>query len=152
MYKRYYFTSYLSPGIFFRALIPVLAISLLSAGLPGCARIENPPPDQAAAAGSLHTGRIIIRFRDPQPDLTRKTVLHSLSQDAGLFLVYVRPMSGGAHVLQAEDQSDRPVSPEALTQAVRRLAARPDVEYVELDQRMRHFLPKPEPDKRGDTP
>ncbi len=130
----------------------MLAISLLSAGLPGCARSENPPPDQAATAGGLHTGRIIIRFRDPQPDLTREMLLHSLSQDAGLFLVYIRPMSGGAHVLQARDRSDRPVSPEALTAAVRRLAVRPDVEYVELDQRMRHFLPKSEPDKSGDTP
>lgn len=49
------------------------------------------------------TDRIIVKFRDPPLDPARGDYLVALSGNLGVALVYVRPTSGGAHVLCVPD-------------------------------------------------
>jgi len=88
-----------------------------SAG-PSGARAET--LDRAVAV------QLIILFRagtmpaDP-------SYLAALSEDVGTPLAYVRPLSGGAHLLRAL------VPPESVNDVVRRLQNRPDVLDVQPD-------------------
>lgn len=77
--------------------------------------------------------RVIVKFNDPTLDPARQDYLKELARDTGVTLVYIRPMSGGAHVLQVEDAMDAG----HFQRIVDRLAKKPGVEYVEADRRMR---------------
>jgi hypothetical protein len=80
------------------------------------------------------TAQIIIKFRNDALDPSRPDFIEELSRDASAKLVYIRPMSGGAHVFRAEDIAEF----EQLNEVIQRLSKRPDILYVEHDAIMRH--------------
>lgn len=107
--------------------------------LSGCASIGMP-----AAAESVQyvdsprikqMTQVIIKLRDPALDPSRQDYLRELAHDTGVKLVYVRPMSGGAHVLRIEGAVDA----EQFQRVVNGLATRPEVEYAEPDRLLRHM-------------
>ena len=109
--------------------------------LSGCASIGLP-----AAAESVQYAdpprikqmtQVIIKFRDPALDPSRQDYLRKLAHDTGVKLAYVRPMSGGAHVLRIEGAVDA----EQYQRVVSGLATRPEVEYAEPD-RLLHHMPQ----------
>ena len=81
--------------------------------------------------------QLIIKFRDPALDPSRQAYLQELARDTGVVLVYVRPMSGGAHILRVEGV----VEANRLQSIVKRLAERAEVEYAEPDRWM-HTMPQ----------
>jgi hypothetical protein len=80
------------------------------------------------------TAQIIIKFRNESFDPSQAAFIQELSRNAKATLVYLRPMSGGAHVFRAENI----VLPDELTEIILRLSKRPDVLYVEQDSIMQH--------------
>ena len=80
--------------------------------------------------------QLIIKFRDSGNGPFRDDLVQELSRDAGAALIYVRPMSGGAHVFRLQKSSDA----DRLQEVIRRLGKRADVEYVEEDRIMRHQM------------
>ena len=111
------------------------ATGVLSACIqhPANAGKDATPPVPSARLGQ--PAQIIIKFRGDGPDPSQPHLLNDISRDAGVTLVYVRPMSGGAHVLRLENPSDGA----ALDRVIERLGGRRDVEYVEPDRSMRHM-------------
>jgi hypothetical protein len=89
---------------------------------------------QQRAMEKMRTAQIIIKFRNDALDPSRPDFIEGLSRDASAKLVYVRPMSGGAHVFRVEDIADSV----QLTEVVQRLSKRPDILYVEQDAMMQH--------------
>jgi hypothetical protein len=114
-------------------------LALLVLLVAGCA----PGPARPAAAVALpatasdpqvRAAQLIIKFRrSSNVTPAQADVLAALSQDAGATLVYVRPMSGDAHVLRVEGLAD----PQGLARVLERLSGRADVEYVEEDVRQK---------------
>ena len=115
-----------------RVLSALLLVFVACAVLSACIQ-HLTYADTGAAPGG--TGQIIIKFRDAGVDPSGPHFLSELSRDAGATLVYVRPMSGGAHVLRQGNPSDGA----ELDRIIERLGKRRDVEYVEPDRRMRHM-------------
>ena len=76
--------------------------------------------------------QLIVKFRDATLNPSQPAFLRELERDAGAPLVYVRPLSGQAHVLRV---------PAAEAGRVQRiidnLTQRPDIEYVEPDRMVR---------------
>ena len=107
--------------------------------LPACTQIpvqggaDVTPPE--SSMGLLRATQIIIKFRDPALVPSQSHFMKEISRDAGAALIYVRPMSGGAHVLRLENPADSP----ELSRIIERLGKRPDVEYVEPDRPMQHM-------------
>ena len=64
--------------------------------------------------------------------------LDRLSRAAGTLLVYVRPMSGGGHVLVTAE----PVTASQVETILQRLAADPAIAHVEEDRRVTHQSPE----------
>ncbi|HVO67201.1 MAG TPA: hypothetical protein VMT12_12010 [Syntrophales bacterium] len=77
----------------------------------------------------LKSAQLIIKFRDHTLDPSRNDFVQGLSRDAKATLVYVRPMSGGAHVFRVENISDAA----QIAEVIKRLSGRQDVLYVEQD-------------------
>ena len=106
--------------------------------LPACAQLPAHRVADAtapASSGLPRATQIIIKFRDPRLDPSQSHFLNEISRDAGAALIYHRPMSGGAHVLRAEN----PVDSAELDRIIERLGKRQDVEYVEPDRPMQHM-------------
>jgi len=61
-----------------------------------------------------------------------------LSRVAGTMLIYLRPMSGGGHVLATAE----PVAASQAQIILQRLAADPAIAYAEQDRRMTHQSPE----------
>jgi hypothetical protein len=78
--------------------------------------------------------QLIIKFRDPNFDPAQDDYLQELSRDTQTQLIYLRPMSGGAHVFRVMDTSDNA----QLITVIQRLCKRPEILYVEQDKMMRH--------------
>ena len=74
--------------------------------------------------------QVIVKFKDPAVDPARHGYLQELSREIGATLVYVRAMSGGAHVLRVEDSGNT----DSFRRIVEGLSKRSDVEYAEPDQ------------------
>ena len=116
---------------------------LLLAGVMGALSACSPLRAQAgtdaaspqASTAAIPSAQIIIKFRDPGLDPSRPQLLDEIGRDAGARLVYVRPMSGGAHVLRPEN----PVDGAELDRIIVRLGKRKDVEYAEPDRIMQHM-------------
>ena len=105
-------------------LVAVVAFSwMLGCELASQGSVSADPPPQ-----------LIIKFMDAVADPSRPEFVKTLSQDAGVGLVYLRPVSGGAHVFRVESGAPPPV----LAEAIKRLAARRDIVYVEPDRLLRH--------------
>ena len=79
--------------------------------------------------------QLIIKWRDPDFDPSRPEYLKQLERDTGVVFQYVRPMSGGAHVLRAVGATEDSQRERLLDG----LGKRPEVEYAEIDLRMRHM-------------
>jgi hypothetical protein len=84
---------------------------------------------QQPSMEELRTAQIIIKFRNDVRDPSQHDFIEGLSRDASAKLVYVRPMSGGAHVFRVDDIADSV----QLTEVMQRLSKRPDILYVEQD-------------------
>lgn len=101
------------------------------------AQSTNPTGEKTSSTISgVPTDQIIIKFKASAEAAGLEAVsappVSALSQTAGVTLNYFRAMSGEAHVLKLPQ-----TLPYADVQAiVKKLAARPDVEYVEPDRRM----------------
>jgi hypothetical protein len=93
---------------------------------------------EAPQAPATTVAQIIVAFRDPTFDPSRGDYLQNLSAETGVSLSYLRPMSGGAHVLQVRGGLDA----RSLGQLVARLAGRPEVRYAEEDRRLLPMHPR----------
>ena len=123
-----------------RRLFPIVLIFSGSlALLLGCANVPvaAEPAQHAAPAPSKLWTQVIVKFSDPALDPTRPEYLKDLARNTGAVLVYIRPMSGGAHVLQVEGVVDAG----HFQRIVDELSKRPGVEYAEADRRM-HPMPR----------
>ena len=118
-------------------LVPMLLTMMV---LPACAQLTAQGGAEATAQ-QPSTGpapQIIIKFRDSRTDPSQSSLLDEIGRDSGARLVYVRPMSGGAHVLRTGSTVDGA----ELDRIIERLSKRQDVEYVEPDRPMRHMREK----------
>jgi len=116
--------------------LPLLSVTIIIAVL-GCAPAQETKPSSVEGKKALRLaggGQIIIKFRNPAIDPSRPETLADLSASAGTPLEFIRSMSGGAFVLMASGLSDI----EQLTDLVRRLDARADVETVAPDRQLYH--------------
>lgn len=120
----------------------ILVVSLLTSVLSGPttraqAQDSGPTREKSApAVTGVPTNQIIIKFKASAEatglEAASASHMSALSQTAGVALNYFRAMSGEAHVLKLPQ-----ALPYADVQAiVKKLAARPDVEYAEPDRRM----------------
>lgn len=123
-------------------LVCALARSLMTLlVLSGCAGTGAPavaePVLRAEPPRIQQTSQVIVKFRDPALDPAQQGYLKGLARDMGdVSLAYVRPMSGGAHVLRVEGAVDAG----HFQRIVDGLAKRPEVEYAEPDSRMRPMV------------
>jgi len=129
-------TTTVSPHPF--AMVLTFARSLVAfVALSGCASADTPaagaPTQRAAPSTSQQQTQVIVKFNDPTLDPARQDYLKELARGTGVTLVYIRPMSGGAHVLKVEGAVDAG----HFQRIVDGLAKRPGVEYAESDRRMR---------------
>lgn len=92
-------------------------------------------PGSSPGAGHLAptSGRIIVKFH-VDVDPTNAQFLGKLSGALGVSLGYLRPLSGDAHLLQAQGLKDVAHFAHVVTQLNRRV----EVVYAEADARMRH--------------
>lgn len=95
-----------------------------------CGCVSTSVTTQAESSSMLPMSQMIVKFKDPAVDPTKPSYLQELSQAIGATLVYVRPMSGGAHILRMEAGANA----ESFRRVVESLAKRSDVEYAEPDQ------------------
>jgi hypothetical protein len=115
----------------------VMTLALLV--LTGCASTGVSAVDEPARATDTprlkQIPQVIVKFRDPALDPTRQGFLRTLVRDTGVKLVYVRPMSGGAHVLRIEGAADLA----QYQHVVNELATRSEIEYAEPDRLLQHM-------------
>jgi hypothetical protein len=102
--------------------------------LASCMQAEYPPATAVPRQAAPMSERFIIKFRDAKSDPARVEFMRGLSRDAGATLVYVRPLSGDAHVMRVERLLNAP----DVAAVIERLSKRPDVEYAEPDVKLRH--------------
>lgn len=100
---------------------------------PGCTGVgaETSLPN---VVRQTQATQIILKFRDPKFDPHAGDYLSKLSTQIGVNIIYVRPMSGDAHVLRIEAAANTDV----LRRAMSDLAARPEIEWAEQDRILRH--------------
>ena len=111
-----------------------LAFTLVLAGITGCVCAES------KAGGDV--AQIIVKFKDANTEPASASLLKSLGQTTKLKVRHVRPMSGGAQIYVLSGSGDEA----QLTQVIKQISARPDVEYAELDRKL-----KPQKDKPNGT-
>lgn len=104
---------------------PFLAFTLVLAGIAGCVCAEPKTHGDAA--------QIIVKFKDANTEPASASLLKSLGQTTKLKVRHVRPMSGGAQIYVLSGSGDEA----QLTQVIKRISARPDVEYAELDRKLK---------------
>jgi hypothetical protein len=80
-----------------------------------------------------YTIRLLVKFSPNVPDPANPVFLKNLSEDAGVILEYIRPMSGGAHVIGVRGPLDLQAD-----EIIRRLSASDDILYVEQERLLRH--------------
>ncbi|MFQ5935497.1 MAG: hypothetical protein ACE5LB_03710 [Acidiferrobacterales bacterium] len=91
-------------------------------------------PTSGIAGTPVSTVRIIAKFARTQAVPPSERFVQELSKDAGARLIFLRSTAGDALVFSVEGVS----SGEQLQDVMQRLAARPDVVYVEQDRILRH--------------
>ena len=104
---------------------PVLAFTLVLASIAGCVCAESKTGGDAA--------QIIVKFKDANIQPASAALLNSLGETAQLKVRHVRPMSGGAQIYMLSGA----VEEAALSQVMQRISARPDVEYAEIDRKLK---------------
>lgn len=107
--------------------VTILFVSLLL----GCASAHT---GAVASAGAAGRAQLIVKFRPAVAEPSAEAFVQTLSEDAGVKLVYVRPMNGDTHVFAIQGGIDRG----QLDAVIRRLQGRPDVVYAEQNRILRH--------------
>ncbi len=102
-----------------------LIFSLLVTSLTGCVSAESQANEQIA--------QVIVKFKAVNTQPASPALLNDLGQTAKLNVTHVRPMSGGAQIYLLTGFADDA----ALAQALKQLSARSDIEYAELDQKLK---------------
>jgi hypothetical protein len=97
-----------------------------------CTGVDNIQPQPQAAKQKMT--QLIIKFRKADFDPAQGDYLQKLSRDIKATLVYLRPMSGGAHVFSLGNVS----AATQLATIIQQLSARPEILYVEQDRIMQH--------------
>lgn len=111
-------------------LIAACTLALWLPAMQGCAGANDKThartPDSTAAVVKV---RIIIRFSDAIANPADVGYLDKLGRATGTRFVYVRAVSGGAHIVEAQlaDQAQ-------LAEVLRRLSQRPDIVYAQQDR------------------
>lgn len=103
----------------------IVTVMLLLTGITGCVCAET-------KAGS-DVAQIIVKFKDANTEPATASLLKSLAQTTKLKVRHVRPMSGGAQIYVLSGSADEA----SLAQSIKQISARPDVEYVELDRKLK---------------
>lgn len=75
---------------------------------------------------------MIVKFKDSVSDPSRPEFVAELSGTIGAKMSYFRPMSGGAHVFYVETHNEK----NTIKNIQEKLSQRPDVLYVEPDEKM----------------
>ena len=107
--------------------VVLLLLGLGQAALSGCVASAN-----TAAEITPTSERIIIKFAPSVSDPSAPIFVNQLAQDAGVALVYVRAMSGGAHVFELQNIR----SPGMLDEAIKKLSKNAEIIYAEPDRKM----------------
>lgn len=102
----------------------ILSLLLVLSALAGCVCAEPKRADDIA--------QIIVKFKDAATAPASAALLANIAETAQLKVRHVRPMSGGAQIYVLSGVADD----NALQQAMQRLAARPDIEYAEIDRKL----------------
>jgi hypothetical protein len=117
-----------------RLLAAVAGLTMIGcAPLSGCVAQTT----TTAAPGDL-AGRVIIKFKDPSAPVNAAPMLADLERTCGVRVNYARALGAGAHLYELSGLRDQ----SALEQAVKNLAARPDVQFAEIDRLMKPLQPK----------
>jgi hypothetical protein len=85
-----------------------------------------------ATPGDL-VGRVIVKFKDPNVAVKSIATLSDLERTCGVPVSYARALGASAHLYELNGLRDQI----SLEEAVRRLAARPDVAFAEIDRLMK---------------
>lgn len=109
-----------------------MALTTLS-GCAGISRLAAAEPVDASRSNPMP--QVIVKLNNPNLHPGEQEYLNGLARDIGANFVYVRSMSGGAHVLRIKDTVDAA----QFRSIVKQLAKRPEVEYAEAD---RHVSPR----------
>jgi len=116
------------------AVLAVLGVAACSTG--------SPTPLHGASAGveeAVAARHIILRFKDRRAEAEARASLDALGAAVGEPLIYVRPLSGGAHLI-----SPASTLPDgAFRLLLQRLAAHETLEYSVPERRITH-MPKDE--------
>lgn len=108
----------------------IFAVSFMAT--PNCTGADNIQPQPQAV--KLKMTQLIIKFRNADFDPAQGDYLQKLSRDIKATLIYLRPMSGGAHVFSLANTSDTA----QLATIIQQLSKRPEILYVEQDKIMKH--------------
>ena len=79
--------------------------------------------------------QLIIKFRKTDFDPVQNNFVQKLSHEARTTIIYVRPMSGGAHVFRVMNIADDA----QLKAVIQKLSEMPEILYVEQDIIMQHY-------------
>ena len=103
----------------------ILTLTIALTGLEGCVSAASPNFDSVA--------QVIVKFKSAIAQPADAALLKDLANSAHLKVSHVRPMSGGAQIYLLRGFANDG----ELKHALKHLSARSDVEYVELDQKMK---------------
>lgn len=103
----------------------IVAVTLALASIAGCVCAESKTGSEVA--------QIIVKFKDANIEPASAALLNSLGKTTQLKVRHVRPMSGGAQIYTLSGVANDA----ELNQAMQRISARPDVEYAEIDRKLK---------------
>jgi predicted glycosyltransferase len=107
----------------------IVSCSLTSTGISG----DN---GQSQPQGSPQKmAQLIIKFRKADFDPSQNDFVQKLSDKAQTPIIYLRPMSGGAHVFRVMNIADDT----QLKTIIQKLSKMPEILYVEQDRIMQHY-------------
>lgn len=109
----------------------IVILFLMLTGITGCVCAQTKVGNDVA--------QIIVKFKDANTEPASVGLLNSLAQTAKLKVRHARPMSGGAQIYVLSGADDEA----QLTHAIKQISARPDVEYAELDRKLKPQKDKP---------
>lgn len=116
-------------------LLTILSVMGFAAACSGPISSELNSGDNALIHVDNHTGvRLIIKFSRPLLFSNVEKRLQEISEQTGIELVYVRPMSNDAHVITAQNISGTG----KMNDLISKIKQRDDVEYVAIDALVQH--------------
>ncbi len=115
------------------AVIICCLLIILACGSKVPGRADEQAASDRVSAKKI-SARLILKFRDHVAHPSEEEFVKKLSDVAGVRLIYLRAMSGGAHVcsVPAIDEKTH------LDEIINRLSRLEDVIYVEPDRKMTH--------------